>query len=578
MSKTTIIIYKILLKLQQNKMKKKLLKTFLLAVCLGGANFAWGETIASMGSVDAAWTANKHSYTVAANKTLTLNFTVSSVRGEADNDGYYVDLKQDGSAKMAVESSGGFYFSAAPNGGWWQWGYQESFDCDWWTEASGYSAFLKTVITGATVELTIQRYGTQVTYYADIKTSSSDRHYLRIISPVNTLDEDKDLIVDFGANHAVLTGITDEISDEFTGTLIGRGDNHADYNGTNTTHQDFTLAADKSLTLNFINYSSKIGYGDNWYIRITNGTKYLDLRSDYWGGESDGAGYYYRTVETSSPGYFTLASSTGDYFDEFPTVLHKANVALTVTRVGNVITISAVQDCTSGVVKTQTYTLTHDDFETGDITVGLYAAWSHLDLLPVTAPISSYGWATFSSDYALDFSKATEGLEAYMITGHEGNVVTKAQVTGTVPAGTGLLLKGAKGDYNIPIVGSSSTDVSSNLMVAGTGASVSAEEGSTRYVLGVNNNSTPDDDSDDFAEFQKIVKTAATVAKGKAYLEFVSESLARSMRFEGDDITGVENIEAIAEATLKEGKFIESGKLVIVKNGMKFNAAGQQMK
>ena len=139
-------------------------------------------------------------------------------------------------------------------------------------------------------------------------------------------------------------------------------------------------------------------------------------------------------------------------------------------------------------------------------------------------------------------------------------------------------MKGAKGDYNIPIVGSSSTDVSSNLMVAGTGASVSAEEGSTRYVLGVNNNSTPDDDSDDFAEFQKIVETAATVAKGKAYLEFVGESLARSMRFEGDDITGVENIEAIAEATLKEGKFIESGKLVIVKNGMKFNAAGQQMK
>lgn len=270
-------------------MKQIFRKAFLLL--FGGlfvTSAAWAETIASMGNVNEAWTENKHSYTVAANKTLTLNFTVSSIKGTANNDGYYVDLKQDDSAKMAVESSGGFYFSAAPGNGWWQWGYPESFDCNWWNDTDGYDAFLKGVITGATVELTIQRYGTQVTYYADI-TTSSGRRYLRIISPVNTLDEDKDLTVDFGANHAVLTSITDEISDEFTGTLIGRGDNHADYNGTNATHKDFTLAANKSLTLNFINYSSKIGYGDNWYVRITNGAKYFDLRSDYWGGESDGA-------------------------------------------------------------------------------------------------------------------------------------------------------------------------------------------------------------------------------------------------------------------------------------------------
>jgi hypothetical protein len=43
-------------------------------------------------------------------------------------------------------------------------------------------------------------------------------------------------------------------------------------------------------------------------------------------------------------------------------------------------------------------------------------------------------------------------------------------------------------------------------------------------------------------------------------------------------ITGVENVEAAAEAKAKEGKFIENGKLVIVKNGQKFNAAGAQVK
>ena len=188
----------------------------------------------------------------------------------------------------------------------------------------------------------------------------------------------------------------------------------------------------------------------------------------------------------------------------------------------------------------------------------------------VSAPISSYGWATFSSDYALDFSKATTGLDAFMITGHEGNVVTKTPVEGTVPAGTGLLLKGAEGSYAIPVVASSSTNVSANKLVAGTGASVSKEDNMTKYVLGVS--------AGNEAEFQKIDGTAATVAKGKAYLVFNGENLARTMSFEDEKITGVENVEAApAEATLKDGKFIVDGKLVIFKKGMKFYANGARI-
>ena len=190
--------------------------------------------------------------------------------------------------------------------------------------------------------------------------------------------------------------------------------------------------------------------------------------------------------------------------------------------------------------------------------------------LSEVASILSYEWATFSSDYALDFTGISD-IEAYMITGHDGNVVTKAQVTGTVPAGTGLLLKGAAGSYNIPVVASSNTDVSANKLVAGTGASVSKEDNMTKYVLGVS--------AGNEAEFQKIDGTAATVDKGKAYLVFNGENLARTMSFEDEKITGVENVEAApAEATLKDGKFIVDGKLVIFKKGMKFNANGQLVK
>lgn len=187
------------------------------------------------------------------------------------------------------------------------------------------------------------------------------------------------------------------------------------------------------------------------------------------------------------------------------------------------------------------------------------------------AAIGTYGWATFSSDNALDFSKATEGLEAYMITGRSGDVVTKAQVTGTVPAGTGLLLKGNEGSYTIPVVGSSDTDVSGNKLVAGTGAPVSKEDGKTKYVLGVS--------ATNEAEFQWIDDVPATVAKGKAYLLFVGNSDARALRMSFSDNTGVKNVKAAAEATAKKnGAYLENGKIAIYKKGMKFNVAGQLMK
>jgi hypothetical protein len=137
-------------------------------------------------------------------------------------------------------------------------------------------------------------------------------------------------------------------------------------------------------------------------------------------------------------------------------------------------------------------------------------------------------------------------------------------------------LKGDAGSYNIPIVGSSTTDVSANLMKAGTGAAISAEGSKTKNVLGVSDNGTAGDTSDDFAEFQKITATSATVAKGKAYLQFNEELASRSLYFE-DEVTGIANVEAAAETKANEGKFIENGKLVIVKNGVKYNVAGAKL-
>ncbi len=183
----------------------------------------------------------------------------------------------------------------------------------------------------------------------------------------------------------------------------------------------------------------------------------------------------------------------------------------------------------------------------------------------VTATINpTYEWATFSCNYALDFSTVTD-LEAYIVTGHEGTTITKQQVTGTVPAGTGLLLNGATA--SIPVAASSSTNVSSNLLKAGNGSEISAVSGKTRYVLGVEGGK---------AQFQKIVSTPATVPVGKAYLEFNEVIESRTFGFD-DEVTAIKNIKVGTEDNIyydlngrrvlypKKGLYIVNGKKVIVK-------------
>lgn len=62
-------------------------------------------------------------------------------------------------------------------------------------------------------------------------------------------------------------------------------------------------------------------------------------------------------------------------------------------------------------------------------------------LVDEAAGLNSEGYATFASTSALDFSGATD-YTAWAITGVSGTDITFSQITGAVPAGTGVLLKG----------------------------------------------------------------------------------------------------------------------------------------
>lgn len=555
-------------------MKKFLTKTLLVAVCLlGGANSVWAGGVTDLGNgtsrlgnednTTAWWTDFTDWYTIAPNKTLTLTFVNHSSKAEnfanwaveIDNNAVNYEWLLMRSDCFGITN--GEWTGRTTNDNSTGWFKYNLNNYDW----SSNEVF-RNNLDGATVVMTIKRIGSELYLIEDVTTAGvepkSFRHYFVMDCAA---DKDNNLKARLTVDRAHLiinnsAPVTDsQTLPTITGTLHGLIDQKGVFGW--GTHEDFTLSANSTLKLNFINYSSKGENWFNWILEIQEGSNYLDLRCDDWGW-----GTYWDTKKS--------CDQTSGYLDNFQNKMDGATVNMTIERSGANLTITAVHTPKTGDAFTQTFT--HESFPAeGDVVVRLLTENACLDLLPVTVPISSYGWATFSSDYALDFSKATEGLEAYMITGHEGTVVTKAQVTGTVPARTGLLLKGAEGSYNIPIVGSSDTDISANKLVAGTGASVSAESGKTKYVLGVSASSE--------AEFQKIDGTPATVATGKAYLEFNGVISARAMSFEGDEITGIENVVAApAEATLMEGKFIENGKLVIVKNGMKFNAAGQQMK
>ena len=185
----------------------------------------------------------------------------------------------------------------------------------------------------------------------------------------------------------------------------------------------------------------------------------------------------------------------------------------------------------------------------------------------VSTTISDAGWSTLYTPYALDFS-AVEGLTAYTAT-CSGNVVTLTPVV-NVPANTGVVLKGAAKTYSIPLIASSTTD-KGHLKGSATEATAwNAYSGYTLYVL-----TSVDEGAN--VQFNPVI--SGSIAAGKAFLKVnggASSAHALNVVF-ADDLTGISEAKAEGLAA-KVGKFVEDGKLVIYKRGMKFNANGQLVK
>lgn len=160
------------------------------------------------------------------------------------------------------------------------------------------------------------------------------------------------------------------------------------------------------------------------------------------------------------------------------------------------------------------------------------------ELQHVDVTIPAGGTRTFCNFVDLDFS-GVSGLKAYIISGFSPSTgtLTLTRVT-NVPAGTGLLLRGEEGNYEVPVL---ATDMYYSNMLKGVNEAImlSPTEGDyTNFILA---------DGTHGVGFYPVSETAEFAA-GKAYLQMPTakvptlgggEARAFILDFENEEATGI---------------------------------------
>jgi len=197
-----------------------------------------------------------------------------------------------------------------------------------------------------------------------------------------------------------------------------------------------------------------------------------------------------------------------------------------------------------------------------DYTSNLEMDYVYVAKKNISAEITSAGWATIYTPYALNF--AGTGLTAYTAS-LSGSTVTLTAVD-NVPANTGVVLKGAAKTYEIPVIASSET-AKGDLLGSTTDVDVSTDDANVYYVLAKNG------DAD--ARFAKV--SDGSIAAGKAYLKVAKAGAREFFAISGDDVTAIESVKAQQMngevynlngqrvAAPQKGLYIVNGKKVVLK-------------
>lgn len=190
----------------------------------------------------------------------------------------------------------------------------------------------------------------------------------------------------------------------------------------------------------------------------------------------------------------------------------------------------------------------------------------------ISVEMGTYGFTTFASAYSLDLSNLPAGLTAYKAT-VEGASVKFTKLEQSVPANTGLLLKGTGyQSYNIPTATSAEV-VTGNDFLVNDGTTVVTSDASN-YIFVLKKNSD--------LEFVKYTGTAP-LPSNKAYLNVPATNFTGGARlsvsFDDEVATGIESVRSFNEANeavynlqgqrvmnaKKGGLYIVNGKKTVLK-------------
>lgn len=164
----------------------------------------------------------------------------------------------------------------------------------------------------------------------------------------------------------------------------------------------------------------------------------------------------------------------------------------------------------------------------------------------VEVEVGEKGMSTFCSPYDLDFTQAPEGVKAYIISGFSPTTmsITLTQAD-HVPAGTGLVVKGTTGTYNVPIA---ATDkVWANLLVGVVVPTpiTTTDNGYSNFIL-----------TSGSQGFNWYASASGTLPAGKAYLRLPTRSVSGSNHaraftwiFEDSTPTAIQDVQTAGSQT-----------------------------
>lgn len=302
---------------------------------------------------------------------------------------------------------------------------------------------------------------------------------------------------------------------------------------------------------------------------------------------SNGEGYY---ASSSNEAYVTLSFSVPT--DGFYNLILGMNNTNSTDRGFNYSIDGADVSETITVTKNSAYvqTIANEYLTAGDHTIRLNKTYSLTPVFDyllitktpvITATISSYGYATFSSTSALDFTNVTDAT-AYIATSKNDDKIVLTSVTGKIAANTGLVLKSTNGgsaSVSIPVTDSGTTyntesETKNYLFAISSNYTLNSSNTGTNYVLTVQGD--PEE-----VVFAPIGNTGAAVTAGQAALWIPTagtQTRALNIIFDGEatsiaEIERMRNVEnenvynlsgqRISQPT--KGLYIVNGKKVIVK-------------